>query len=251
MISGRRNRLSGNREELRLQKLVAASGVCSRREADRAILEGRVTVNGETVVQPGHRVRMRDRIELDGKELTPADFQYLMLNKPDGCICTRQDTEGRKTVYAYLPELLARLAYVGRLDYNTRGVLLFTNDGELTFRLTRPEFKVEKEYLSWVRGNASQEDLERLRQGVHDGGEYLHAKEADIVEAGPRRSLIRVVLTEGRYREVKRMFGGIRLTVLKLERISFAGLNATGLQTGRWRHLTSEEVRSLYRLVDL
>ena len=234
----------------RLQKILSHAGVASRREAERLISEGHVKVNGKVVTELGTKVDAgKDRIQVDGRLVAKEKPVYLLLYKPKGCVTTSKDPEGRQTVLDLLDGIDARVYPVGRLDYHTEGLLLLTNDGELTHALIHPKHQVEKEYLVQVKGIPSEEKLDRLRAGIclEDGmtapvevrlQEILHEK---------NRSVLTVVLREGRNRQVRRMFDVIGFPVWSLKRIRFAFLTLQGVRRGKWRHLTTEEVAGLYQ----
>jgi pseudouridine synthase len=230
----------------RLQKYLAQCGVASRREAERLIAEGRISVNGQVALDPARGIDPEeDRVEVDGEAVRPRRREYVLLHKPAGPVCTQDDPEGRATIYSLLPDRFRHLAYVGRLDAATDGVLLLTNDGELAYRLTRPEFHVPKVYLARVKGAVDRADVERLVAGIVDEGERLAATEARIVKRRAGGAVIELVLTEGKNREVRRMLNALGLEVLKLTRSRFAGLEIGSLVPGRWRKLEPEEVDRL------
>ena len=234
----------------RLQKFLASCGVCSRREGERIIAAGRVTVNGEVENSPGTKVTAGvDVVLVDGKEVAPQLFRYVLLNKPQGVLCTKRDTRGRETIYSHLPPDFSTLPYVGRLDVNTEGVLLLTNDGDLTFRLTRPEYGVLREYRVKVRGRVEQQSLRQLTRGFVDEGESLIAAKAEITRRLSSNTLISLVLKEGKNREVRRMVRAMGHHVITLSRTRFAGLSCRDLEPGQWRELTPVEVAALKKLV--
>lgn len=230
----------------RLQKYLASCGVCSRRQGERIIAAGRVSVNGEVENNPARKVTPgEDRVEVDEKQVTPQLFRYILLNKPQGVLCTTRDTRGRETIYSRLPPEFSTLPYVGRLDVNTEGVLLLTNDGDLTFRLTRPEYGILREYRVKVRGRVEGGALAKLTAGILDDGEALIAAKAEITRRLSSNTLVSLVLTEGKNREVRRMVRAIGHHVITLTRTRFAGLSCRGLEPGEWRELTPVEVEAL------
>ncbi len=234
----------------RLQKFLASCGLCSRREGERIIAAGRVQVNGELETNPARKVTAgQDRVEMDGKEVNPQLFRYVLLNKPQGVLCTKRDTRGRETIYSHLPPDFFALPYVGRLDVNTEGVLLLTNDGDLTFRLTRPEYGILREYRVKVRGRVEEDSLAQLTAGLVDDGETLVAAQAEISRRLASNTLIFLVLKEGKNREVRRMMRAIGHHVITLSRSRFAGLSCRDLEPGEWRELTPVEVAALKKLV--
>lgn len=227
----------------RLQKLIARAGICSRREAEKIISAGRVTVDGKVVTELGAKAQPEQKIRVDGKLLTfDTEKIYLLLNKPRGYVSTAHDDRGRRTVLDLLGENFSERVYpVGRLDLNSEGLILLTNDGELTNALIHPRFEVEKTYRAKISGDITDEKLDLLRAGIElDDGLTAPAKiyrlEDDLVE---------VTIHEGRNRQVRRMFAAIGCDVKRLRRIRFAGLTLDGLKVGKFRVLTAEEVARL------
>jgi 23S rRNA pseudouridine2605 synthase len=227
---------------VRLNAYLARAGVASRRRADELIKAGRVRVNGD----PGQLntfVARGDRVEVDGEEVTAQRLVYVLLHKPPGTVTTASDPRGRRTVVD-LVELPERVVPVGRLDADTTGALLLTNDGPLAHRLAHPRYGVEKTYEVEVEGHPDERALARLREGVElDDGRTAPAKARQL---GP--SKLELVLHEGRNRQVKRMCEAVGLPVKRLHRRAYAGLTLEGLEPGRWRELEPSEVR---RLTDL
>jgi 23S rRNA pseudouridine2605 synthase len=232
-------------DAVRLQKVLARAGFGSRRTCDDLIADGRVTVNDE-VAELGRRVDVeRDRVRVDGVPLSirPGLVHYL-LNKPTGVVTTADDPQGRPTVVSLVPDD-PRVFPVGRLDLDTEGLLLLTNDGELTHRLTHPSFGVEKEYLAHVRGDPTPGEIRRLREGVElDDGRTAPAK-ANVVSPG----VVRITIHEGRNRQVRRMCDAIGHPVLRLVRTRIGPLADRSLSPGEWRPLTLDEVRALEQAV--
>lgn len=227
--------------EERLQKLLSAAGVCSRRQAEAYIQAGRVTVNGETAQLGGKADLDRDRVEVDGVPLSvPKGHTYIMLNKPRGYVTTLSDEKGRKTVAQLTADCPARVWPVGRLDMDSEGLLLLTDDGELTHRLTHPSHEVEKEYRVWVRGDVERA-LPILTAPVFDDGEELTA---DRVERTGERTLT-VVIHQGKNRQVRRMCAAAGLKVERLRRVREGKLRLGGLEPGKWRSLTAAEIALL------
>ena len=228
---------------MRLNAFLARAGVASRRKADELIKAGRVTVNGE----PGQLntvVGKNDRVEVDGKEVARQRLAYVLLHKPQGVVTTASDPQGRRTVVEIVP-LEPRVVPVGRLDVNTTGALLLTNDGPLAHRLAHPRYGVEKTYVAEVEGTPDEAALAALREGVElDDGPTAPAG-ARLV--GPRR--VELVLHEGRNHQVKRMLEAVGHPVTRLHRSRYAGLTADDLKPGAWRELTAREVEQLRRAV--
>ena len=223
--------------EERLQKLLSAAGVCSRRRAEEYILSGRVTVNGQQAGLGDKADPARDRIEVDGVPLSASQTHtYIMLNKPRGYVTTLSDEKGRKTVAQLVADCPARVWPVGRLDLNSEGLLLLTDDGALTQRLTHPSHAVEKEYRVWVSGDVDRA-LDLLSAPVYDGGEELTA---DRVERRGAYELT-VVIHQGKNRQVRRMCAAAGLKVERLRRVREGTLLLDGLKPGQWRFLTEQE----------
>jgi 23S rRNA pseudouridine2605 synthase len=224
---------------MRLNAYLARAGVTSRRKADELIKAGRVTVNSErgqlnTFVEPG------DRVELDGRPVERQRLAYVLLHKPAGVVTTASDPQGRPTVVG-LVEHESRIVPVGRLDADTTGVLLLTNDGELAHRLAHPKYEVEKAYEAEVEGEPSDEVLARLAGGVElEDGRTAPAR---VRRLGPSR--VALAIHEGRNRQVKRMLEAVGHPVRRLHRSRYAGLTVDGLEPGRWRELTAGEVAAL------
>ena len=232
----------------RLQKLIARAGICSRREAEKIILSGRVTVDGKIVKELGAKADPSQKICVDGKQLTfDAEKIYLLLNKPRGYVSTVKDERGRRTVLELLGENFSERVYpVGRLDLNSEGLLILTNDGDLTNALIHPRFEVTKTYRAKVSGDVTEEKLDKLRAGIElDDG--LTAP-AEIYRLD--KDLVEITIHEGRNRQVRRMFAAIGCDVKRLRRIKFADLTLEGVGVGKFRTLTAEEVAKLYKIGD-
>lgn len=233
----------------RLQKLLAGRGVCSRRQAEAWIRAGRVTVNGHTAAL-GASAEETDDIRVDGEPLAaaPRERVYLLLNKPRGYVTTLSDERGRPTVAELVADCGARVYPVGRLDLNSEGLLLMTNDGALTQRLTHPRHGVEKEYLVRVSGDVDAA-LPRLRRDMVVDGERLRGARVRRVDSREAdTALLRVSITQGRNRQVRRMCAHCGLTVHRLRRIREGSLALGGLKSGEWRRLTEKEIRDLLEL---
>jgi 23S rRNA pseudouridine2605 synthase len=229
----------------RLQKALARAGLGSRRACERMVIEGRVTVNGK-VAEPGARVDpASDRVEVDGVRVPLApELRYYVLNKPPGVVTTLRDPQGRRTIAEFIPAG-PRVFPVGRLDRDSEGLLLLTNDGELANRLTHPRYGVEKEYLAEVEGAPSERALARLVKGVELDDGPARAVSARQVGATRGRGAVRVVMAEGRKREVRRMLAAVGLPVRRLVRVRMGPLRLGSLRPGEVRVLAPEEIRSL------
>jgi len=236
---------------VRLQKYLAECGVASRRASEALISAGRVSVNGTTAALGQSVDPAADRVAVDGRELGTDDKVYIVLNKPRNVVTTAKDTHGRRTVLDCVHSTDTRLFPVGRLDFDTEGVLLLTNDGELAFRLIHPKFGIEKEYLAWVRGKMDATAAKRLEAGVElEDGPTAPAR-VSVIESRTGTSLVKLVIHEGRKREVKRMCDAVGHPVQSLRRITFAGIEVNGMRPGEWRNLTATEVAGLKALVGL
>ncbi len=233
----------------RLQKVMAEAGVASRRHAEEMIAAGQVMVNGEVVTEMGVKVDPeRDRIEVDGKPLTPEAKVYLALNKPAGVVTTAEDTHDRPTVLSLIPEAVGRVYPVGRLDMDSQGLLLLTNDGDLAYRLTHPGFEHEKEYKIRVAGHPSEKLLAQLARGIAlEDGPTLPAQ-ISMVQKKRDSTWLRVVLREGRKRQLRRMFEAIDHPVRDLIRMRVGPIQLGDLPPGEWRRLSAREVQALRRL---
>ncbi|NQT78942.1 MAG: rRNA pseudouridine synthase [Candidatus Aminicenantes bacterium] len=238
---------------IRLNKFLAQAGVASRREVDKMITEGKIKVNGQVVQVLGSKIdETKDEVEVDGKKVKREEGQvYLMLNKPPGYLVTFKDRFQRPTIKQLLPSLGKRYFPVGRLDYDSDGLLLLMNDGELAFRLTHPRFKVGKVYLVKVKGEPEPSKLSRLKKGIYLDGKKTAPAKIAIVSKSSKKTLLKIEIYEGRKREVKKMFKTVGHEVLQLKRISFGGVRLGELKTGKWRFLTQKEIDILKKKVNL
>ena len=237
---------------MRLNKFLARSGVCSRRNADILIQSGRVAINGLPVQKLGTVVdETKDQVSVDGKKISLQEkLTYLLLNKPKGYISTVRDNFNRPTVLNLLGRE-QKVFPVGRLDQDTEGVLLLTNDGELTFRLTHPKFEIEKTYQVIVLGEMDQKILDSFKDGIKLEEDTIAKGEGNILKSGKEESIFELTLKEGKKREIKRMCQQVGLEVTHLVRTKFAHLTAKGLKTGQWRYLTEKEISQLKKLAGL
>ena len=236
---------------MRLQKYMAMCGVAARRKCEEIIASGRVAVNGEIISQMGAQVEEGDRVTVDVQLITLEERKrYILYHKPAGEVTTVSDDKGRETVMDRFADMDVRLYPVGRLDYDSEGLLLLTNDGELAQRLTHPSCEVDKTYLARVTGNPSGEALERLRRGVFMEGDERRTYPADVrvVRDESLYSDVLVTIHEGRNRQVRRMFDAVGHRVLLLRRVRFGPLELGALRRGEWRELTEEEIARLKAL---
>lgn len=237
---------------MQLNKYIALCGITSRRKANELIVAERIRVNGNLIqtlgvtVDPDH-----DKITLDGKGIKiPNDYIYVLLNKPKGHLTTASDDRGRKTVLDCIP-IQKRIFPVGRLDYDTEGVLLLTNDGDLAHRLAHPRFVIDKIYEATVKGNVDQETCDKLAKGIYVYELGKLKAEVKVMRTTKTRTILKVGIHEGKKRQVKRMLKTVGHPVTSLKRTNFAGLTVTGMQSGEWRYLSSKEVKQLYKLSGL
>jgi 23S rRNA pseudouridine2605 synthase len=225
---------------MRLNAYLARAGIASRRGAEELIRAGRVRVNGE-LAELATFVEPRDSVEVDGARVEPEPLTYVLLHKPAGVVTTARDPHGRPTVVGLVGHE-RRVVPVGRLDADTTGALLLTNDGALAHRLMHPRYEVDKVYEAEVEGEPDDDDLSRLREGVELDDRRTAPADAEL--AGPHR--VRLTIHEGRKRQVKRMLEAVGHPVRRLHRSSYAGLTLDGLEPGEWRELTADEVRRLH-----
>lgn len=231
---------------MRINKFLADKGIASRRHADEIIAAGRVTING-VVATLGANVEETDEVLLDGEIISDTEKkeEYYIMNKPKGVVCTVSDDRGRKTVMDLLPDGVGRVFPVGRLDYATEGLLILTNDGDLAFRLTHPKTEIPKTYMAKIEGTLTEKDLNPIRSGVELDGELTKKCKAHIVETNKEYTKVHVTITEGKNRQVRRMFEAIGKNVEYLKRISIGQLKLTGLDRGKTRKLTENEIEYL------
>lgn len=233
----------------RLQKVIANSGLCSRRKAEEWIKEGGVSVNGEVITEMGVKVSAHDIILVDGKPLPVLVKTYLVMNKPVGVLSSTTDDKGRKTVISILPKEYQGLGLypVGRLDYDTKGVLIITNDGEFMHTLIGPKSNLKKEYLARIDGLITKEEVRTLEQGVVIDGKKTRKCDARIIDADRKNNstLVSITLVEGNYHQVKNMFLAIGYNVKKLTRIKFGEVEMGNLSPGEVRELKPHEIKRL------
>lgn len=236
---------------IRLQRFMAECGVASRRQSERIIAEGRVAINGR-VAQIGETIDPEsDEITVDGVGLCRDRTLYLLLNKPRGVVTTLKDKYGRKTILEFLKGVGVRVFPVGRLDMDVGGALILTNDGELAHRLAHPRFEVEKVYRVRVKGTVRTETTVRLTAGLRLEDGFAAADHVRILDADRHASLLRIVLHEGRKREVKRLCAAVGHPVIELQRVSVGNVSVDDLRPGEWRPLSNSELADLRRLVGL
>ncbi|MDY0408344.1 pseudouridine synthase [Virgibacillus soli] len=234
----------------RLQKVIAQSGITSRRKAEQLIVAGKVKVNNKIVTELGTKVSLQDKIEVNGVNLEKEMPVYFMLYKPRGVISSVTDDKGRKVVTDFFTETPERLFPIGRLDYDSTGLILLTNDGEFANLLMHPRHEIEKVYTVKVKGIVQKTDLSQLRKGVKEGRDLLRAVRSKIISFDKRSNstVLEIVLNEGKNRHIRRMMQTIGYPVTKLKRESYGLLTLRGLRVGEFRALTPKEVKQMWNL---
>ena len=229
---------------MRLNKFLAAAGVASRRECDKLIADGKVSVNGKTAAL-GLEVNPDDEVSVNGNKVVLQKNEYYLLNKPKGYICSVSDEKGRKTVMDLMPSNVGRIYPVGRLDYDSEGLLIMTTDGELAQKLMHPSNEVPKTYLVKIEGVLTEADLNPIRSGIEIDGYVTKKSKAHIVETNKAFTKVHVTITEGKNREIRKMFAAIGKEVMLLKRIKIGEINLRGLDRCAYRMLTVAEVAYL------
>ena len=234
----------------RLQKVIAQAGIASRRKAEELITSGKVKVNGNVVLELGTKVKPTDQIEVNGIPLEKEEPVYFLFYKPRGVISSVKDEKGRKVVTDFFPELKERIFPVGRLDYDTSGILLMTNDGEFTNQMTHPRYHIPKTYIAKVKGIPGKQEIAQLQKGVKLTDGVTAPAKVKMLSLDKRKgsSILEITIHEGKNRQVRRMFEAIGHPVLKLKRERFAFLTLDGLSPGDSRELTPHEVKQLRNL---
>lgn len=233
---------------MRINKYIAHAGLASRRKAEELIKQGLVTINGQLVTDLATVVKSGDKVEVEGSPIYNEEKVYYLLHKPKGVISSVSDDKGRKTVVDLLPEVKERIYPVGRLDWDTSGVLILTNDGDFTDKMIHPRNEIDKVYLARVKGLATKENLRPLTRGVVIDGHKTKPARYNIikVEKDKNRSVVELTIHEGRNHQVKKMFEAVGLTVDKLSRTRFGTLDLTGLRPGQARRLNKKEISQLH-----
>ena len=240
------------KDEIRLNKYISNSGICSRRKADEFIAQGEVQVNGKVVLEMGYKVQPKDVVIFKGKQVRNENKIYILLNKPKDFITTTSDEKGRKTVMELVKQIAkeARLYPIGRLDRNTTGLLILTNDGELTQKLSHPSSNITKVYQAELDKPIIPEDLEAIRAGVELEDGIAQVDEIDITEPQVDAHFVGIAIHSGKNRIVRRIFEHFGYEVKRLDRVSYAGLTKKDLPRGKWRYLTERELIYLKYLTD-
>lgn len=234
----------------RLQKYIASCGVTSRRKAEILIEQGRVKVNGKTISHQGHKVSEDDCVTVDGKLINPEENKiYILLNKPEGVISSVSDEVGRKTVLDFIEGITERVYPVGRLDYDSSGLLIITNDGSFTKYMTHPSHEVDKTYVAFTNRDISDAEIKLLSEGVNIG-DYITSPARISRYSIERKDVLRISIHEGRNRQVRRMLEIMGAKVKRLERVGIGNIFDSSLKPGKWRFITKKELRNLGYVVD-
>lgn len=232
--------------EVRLQKYMAEAGVASRRKAEELIKQGRVCVNGSTVTELGTRVSETDEIEVDGKKISIVEEKvYLVLNKPAGYVTTSKDQFGRNAVVDLVKELKTRVFPVGRLDYDTSGLLILTNDGDITFKITHPKHETKKVYRAELKGVPDESHVDMFENGILIENTVTAPARMKILKSFGNRTIVDITIHEGKNRQIRKMCDIIGFPVISLKRIEVGSIKLGDLPEGKWRFLTKDEVKSL------
>ena len=231
---------------MRINKYIAQAGIASRRKADELITNGNVKVNGAVMKELGYDVKDGDDVQVNGTQVkNNRKLVYVLVNKPLGMITSAKDEKDRATVMELVQDIDERLFPVGRLDYNTTGALIMTNDGKLTYRITHPKHELEKTYRVLVKGVVSEEKVRRLRSGVDIGGYITKKAKVQIIKGGQKSTLVEVSIHEGKNRQVRKMFAAVGNPVQELERVAIGKIRLGHLRPGHYRKFTREEVEYL------
>lgn len=232
---------------MRLNKYIAQAGIASRRKADELITNGNVRINGLAMKELGYDVKEGDVVEVNGRKIDNVTQKpvYIMLNKPLGYITSSDDEKGRLTVQDLVTDVDARLFPIGRLDYNTSGMLLMTNDGDMAYRLTHPKHHVYKTYRARVSGVLSNEKIAKLKNGVDIGGFVTSKANVKVIKQGDRSAIVEIQIYEGKNRQVRKMFAAVGNKVQELERVAIGDLYLGRLMVGHYRKLTPKEIEYL------
>lgn len=231
---------------IRLQVFLSRNGVCSRRKTMELIFKGRVSVNGETVQEPSTRINPRkDKVCVDGTEILEKAYEYILLNKPKGYVTTKSDRHAQKTVFDLLPQKYKHLSPAGRLDKDSEGLLLLTNDGDTIYKLTHPKFNVDKTYFVRILGQLSPSDTRRLERGIDIEGKTTTSAQVKILKTVNRQTEFYITIHEGRKRQIRLMLKELGRRVIHLKRISQGPLSLGPLSRGTWRFLNKRELSML------
>ncbi len=230
---------------IRLNKFIAKSGFCSRRKADILIENGKVKVNGKIITQPYFRIKDNDVVEVEGRPIKPREFIYLIFNKPAGVVTTLSDRYAKRKIIDYFPSEFKGIFPVGRLDKDSEGLIILTNDGELCYRLTHPKFMIEKEYIVWVEGYFQEKFIKVAKKGVRFLKDVLKVKEIFIEKRTYSKTKLKVIVCEGKKRHLRRLFLALGFKVIRLKRVRIGRLRLGNLKKGAYRILDKEKIYEL------
>lgn len=235
---------------MRLQKYMAHCGVASRRKCEEMIRDGKVAVNGVIIQDMGLKIDPeKDEVLVNGKKISiEIKYVYIMLNKPPGYVTTTKDPYNRPTVMELIGQIPERIYPVGRLDFESEGLLLLTNDGNIAFQLTHPSHQIDKEYIVRVKGCPNVHDIDKLRRGIDIGGFITSPAKVHFISSNDQNALFRIIIREGKNRQIRRMFDAIGHPVLYLKRVRIGNIKLGNLKSGEWRYLTGKEIRILKEL---
>ncbi len=235
--------------QTRINKFIASCGIASRRGADELIKDGKVSINGKTILEPGILVSPRDKVFVNNKLIQPESKQYVVYNKPGGYITTKTDPQNRKTIYDILPESVHNLQPAGRLDKDSTGLLILTNDGDLIQKLIHPKLKVPKYYNVMADGKVTMEDLYKFQKGIKLEEHQIAYAEAAIIDYSGGITTLEVVLHQGYNRQIRKMFDAVKHPVLSLKRVSHGCISLMGLKKGQFRYMKPKEIEILYNYI--
>ncbi len=236
--------------EVRLQKFLAENGVASRRMSEELIRQGRVKVNSEVIFEMGTKVTEEDLVEVDGKEIRRNKKNiYVVLNKPCGVVSTSKDQFGRSTVIDLVKDINERIYPIGRLDYDTSGLILMTNDGEFTFQLTHPKHEINKVYIARVKGTPSKEKIQSFQKGLKIEDYITSPAKLKIMNSTKTTSTLEITIHEGKNRQIRKMCDAIGHPVIELKRVSIENINLGNLPEGKWRHLKINELEEIKNII--
>ncbi|MBR1424266.1 rRNA pseudouridine synthase [bacterium] len=229
----------------RLNKYIASSGLCSRRKADELIASGKVFINGKKVTELGFSVSEKDKVFVEGKFIHPVKHEYYRFYKPAGYITSSEDEKGRKTIYDILPENLHHLKPVGRLDRESTGLLLLTNDGDLANELTHPSVKVPKLYRVVIKGKITQNDIDKMYKGIEIEPQKIAYAQVDVLEIDKDKTVLGILLYQGLNRQIRKMLAYLGFEVISLKRIQHAIFNLDGLKRGEFKPIKPKQIKEL------